>query len=332
MNFEKKLEQIGIFPEEKVKIDKKNEIAKSIAEKLCKNCEQLSELYNEIYMRIYNCDLYYAEISTQFNGVFYYYKNNSIYISREKQVDDYFMHEMIHYIQNFSKLGNKAKKIGLCRFEDYKILALGINEAIVQYITAKALGNELQRINVGNISIYTNSPTYYKYLTSLVYQVMYFVGENEAISSAIKSDEEFIEKLYNTYEEQTEKILKKFDDILEENIEEKIVDLYFETQELIYSVYFNKVVKYFTSTKDVDEQVEKLEKYEEFIGKILGEDERNNKFIDFKNRTESKLLKEYVEISRKTSRNSLPVLYKNAIHRAFSKIANFFKRRKLEDK
>ena len=57
-------------------------------------------------------------------------------------------------------------------------------------------------------------------------------------------------------------------------------------------MYFNKVVKYFTSTKDVDEQVEKLEKYEEFIGKILGEDERNNKFIDFKNRTESKLLKE----------------------------------------
>lgn len=337
MNLEKKLEQNGVFPEEELKIDKKIEIAKNVASKLCSNFKMLENSYNEIYMRICNCAIFYAKIDEKFCGVFYYYKNNSIYIDREKQVDEYLIREIIHYLQNFSKIDKNDKKIGLCKFEDYRILAFGINEAMVQYITSKSMGNNTSRANFGDVSIYTNSFEHYKFLTSLICQIIYFVGEDLAVESCLKSNDNFIEQLYNTYEEQTEKILKKFDNILEENNkeqknEEKIISLYFETQEMLYTVYFNKIMRYINETKDVDIQVEKLENYENIIGKRLNEDSVINKFKEFKSKTESKLLREYVEISRRESKKNLPVIYKNAIHKIFDKIARFFKGRKAENK
>lgn len=53
----------------------------------------------------------------------------------------------IHYLQNFGKISKKENRAGICQFQEFKIFALGINEAIVQYITAKALGGTLHRTN-----------------------------------------------------------------------------------------------------------------------------------------------------------------------------------------
>ena len=60
MNISKDLEKIGIIPLDKVKIEEKNYIAKSIADKLATNIKELSDCYNELYMRMFNCDMYYA--------------------------------------------------------------------------------------------------------------------------------------------------------------------------------------------------------------------------------------------------------------------------------
>ena len=175
MNLDKKLEQNGIFPDEELKVDKKIEIAKFVAQGLSDNFKEFADMYNEFYMRIYNCKFYYAQIDSKFNGVFYYYKNNAIYISKDKQIDEYLVHEVIHYIQNFSKVQGNEKKAGLCEFEDYRILALGINEAMVQYITSKIMGEEVLRRNFGSMSVMTNSPDRYKFLASLAYQITYFI-------------------------------------------------------------------------------------------------------------------------------------------------------------
>ena len=88
MNLDKKLEQNGIFPDEELKVDKKIEIAKFVAQGLCDNFKEFADMYNEFYMRIYNCKFYYAQIDSKFNGVFYYYKNNAIYIWRKNLEDD----------------------------------------------------------------------------------------------------------------------------------------------------------------------------------------------------------------------------------------------------
>ena len=69
--------------------------------------------------------------------------------------------------------------------------------------------------------------------------------KKEAVESCISSTDKFENELYNTFEENTEKIVKNFDVILEENNkaerdENKIIDIYMQTQELIYTTYFSK--------------------------------------------------------------------------------------------
>ena len=105
----------------------------------------------------------------------------------------------------------------MCNFAEFKIYWLGLNEAVTQYIASKAIGEKPHRKNNDNISIYTISDKYYPYLTSLVIQLLFLVGEKNFVNSAIYGADTFENDLYNTFEENTNKILNYFDDILDEN-------------------------------------------------------------------------------------------------------------------
>lgn len=331
MNITRELEKIGIIVQEKLKIEEKNSIAKVISEKLSINVKELSNSYNELYMRIFNCDMYYAKVTPEFGGVFYFYKNNTIYIDKgTNNINLYLVHEIIHYLQNFSKITKTDNRVGVCQFTDFKILGLGLNEALVQYITAKALGGKVHRVNNQKITICTNSENYYKYMTSLINQILFLIGEKEAVESCITSTDKFENELYNTFEESTLKILKKFDEILEENNkpdrnEDKIIDIYMETQEMIYTTYFNKTYKRLTTIKEVDTQVDKLIDYEKIVGKLLnttGED----KFSIFKKDMEAKFFNKYIEVNRKKTNGAL-VVYKSKIYSIWNKIVGFIQRK-----
>lgn len=341
MNISKDLEKIGIIPREKLGIEERNKIAREVADKLCSNLKQLYDSYNELYMRIFNCDMYYANVDQKFGDVFYYYKNNTIYIDTNKDlsnIDSYVIHENIHYLQNFNKI-NKPKesnRAGVCQFMDFKIFGLGINEALVQYITARALGNNIHRISNDRITICTNSENYYKYMTSLIGQILLLIGEKDAVESCISSTDKFENTLYNTFEENTDKIVKNFDLILNENNrndrdEDKIIDIYMQTQELIYTTYFTKMCKRLTTAKEVDTEVEKLEKYSDIVGRILDTSIREDKFMNFKTEMENKFLEKYVEINRKQSKNSLAVVYKSFFNNLWQKILNFFQGKKIKN-
>lgn len=341
MNIERDLEKIGIFPKNELKIEERNRIARDVADKLCSNLKQLYDSYNELYMRIFNCDMYYADVDEKFGDVFYYYKNNTIYIDRKKDIsniDSYVIHENIHYLQNFNKI-NKSKesnRAGICQFMDFKIFGLGINEALVQHITARALGNKIHRISNDKITICTNSENYYKYMTSLIGQILLLIGEKDAVESCISSTDKFENTLYNTFEENTDKIVKNFDLILDENNksdrnETKIIDIYMQTQELIYTTYFMKMCKRLTTLKEVDTEVEKLEKYSEIVGRLLDTNIEDDKFTNFKAEMENKFLEKYVEINRKQSKNSLAVVYKSFFYNLWQKILNFFQSKKIKN-
>lgn len=325
----KKLKKLGIIPQEKVKFEEKNNIAKTIAEKLSNNINQLSNNYNDLYMRMFNCEMYYADIPKEFCGVFYFYKDNTIYIEKGKQVDNYLISESIHYLQNFSKFNKKDNQVGICKFQEFNIFGLGINEAIVQYITILAMQEKFQRVNNDKISIYTNDDVKYKYMVSLINQIMFLIDDNYAIESCINSTENFEDNLYNTFEENTQKIVKNFDAILTENgsctrNEEKIINIYMQTQELIYKTYFSKTYKLIETTEEEDLQVKKMVEFENIIGKYL--DGSDNVFEEFKNDMNSKYLKKYVEIS---NRKNLPMKAERyKIHRLFNKILQFFKKEK----
>ena len=91
----------------------------------------------------------------------------SIYVDKNLlQVNEYLIHEVIHYLQNFEKISKQIKRVGLCQFLEFKLWGLGINEAVVHYITSKAQGQKVHRINDKEISICTNSENNYKYITS----------------------------------------------------------------------------------------------------------------------------------------------------------------------
>lgn len=342
MNISKKLEKIGIIPLNELNIEERNYIAKNVASKLCDNINCLSDSYNEIYMRLFNCRMYYADIENKYGEVVYSYNDDTIYYSESLNVQDineYVVHECIHYLQNFNKISNKVKRAGLCKFTDLKIMQLGINEAIVQYITAKAMNYNFKRINNDVVSIYTNSDVRYKYMTSLINQILFFIGEETAIKSSINSTEDFENELYNCFEENTEKIFNNFDFILEENDridknEYKIIDVYIKTQELIYMTFFVKTYKRLATTKEIDECVQKLTDYEEIMGKGIGDNNKEyyDRFYDFKNDMESKFLKKYVEVSANKSNNSLRVIYKNAIYNIWNKILSFLQKKSITKK
>lgn len=328
MKITKELKKFGITAKQKLKIEEKIKLAQIAANILSENIKELSNAYNELYMRIFNCDIYYATIEEKFCGVFYYYKNNSIYIDEKKDItnpDNYIIHEIIHYIQNFDKINKKKKIVGLCEFDDFKIIGLGINEAIVQYIASKAIGNkEVHKIKNDYIEIWTNSKEHYKYMTSLANQILLLIGEEKAIKSCIYSTEDFEVELYNTFEENTNKILKGFDIILEENDrnnrnEDKIIGTYMKVQKIIYTTYFLKIYNCLTTIKEVDVEVEKLQQYEKIVGRLLENSDQENEFKDFKMKMESKFLEKYIEVSRKKTKNSLTI-YKKSISNLFNKV------------
>lgn len=338
MASEKKLQKIGIIPKEKLKIEEKNYIAKTIANKLSENMESLSDCYHELYMRIFNSDLYYADMEQKFCGIFYFYKTNTIYIDEKKDVsniDGYMIHEFIHYLQNFSKLNQKTKRVGLCRFTDFKIVGLGINEAMAQYIAAKASGSKIQKVHLNGVTIWTNSEEHYKYMTSLTNQILLLIGEEKAIKSCIYSTEDFENELYNTFEENTNKILKNFDIILNENNkadreESKIIEVYLKTQEMIYKNYFTKTYNRLTTIKEIDDEVQKLNEYEKIIGRIDDLQGKEENFTIFKKKISTKFMDKYIEVSRKNSRNSL-VIYKKSFYDIWKKITDFIQQKIKRD-
>ncbi len=341
MNILKELEKIGITPGEKITVEEKNYIAKTVANQLSESMHELGDNYNEIYMRLFNCDIYRAQVDSKFNGVFYYYKNNAIYVDYAKNIkemDDYIIHELIHYLQNFNHASKEDKRAGLCQFLEFKIFGLGLNEAIVQYLTAKAQFKKAHRVSNDRVTIVTNSEEYYKYITSLAIQILFMIGESKAIDSCINSNENFENELYNTFEENTEKILKNFDLILDENnktidkSEERIIDIYMETQELIYKTYFQNMFKRVETIKELDEQVQKLEDYETIIGKELNTSIEEDDFLAFKKEMSSKFLNKYIKINRERTGNSLAVIYRNAIYNIWRKIQNFIQTKIIRTK
>lgn len=342
----KDLEKLNIFPKEKIEYDQKISVARDVTDMLSENVHELSESYNEISMRLLNCDMYFADIDAKYGNVIYYYKNNSLYLHPmplEEIPREQLVHECIHYLQNFSNVMKSNQRAGLSNFDEFKIIGLGLNEAMTQYITATAMEKKIKRVENENISIVTNSSEYYKYMTSLAHQIVFLMGRKSAIRSAIESNGRFEDDLYNTFEENTNRILKNFDLLLEEYNQEtkdenKMIDIYLQTQELIYKTYFTKTCKVLTTRNEVDQMVQKIYDYEEIYGRASEETEKNAKikynqnFDEFTKEMDDKFYQKYIEIDRKIAKN-LPKKYQVSFwDKVVEKIKSFwqFKERKAE--
>ncbi len=144
MQIEKDLEKLNIFSKEPLNLEEKIYISRIVSEMLVENVRELSESYNDINMRLLNCEMFYADIDEKFGSIVYYYKNNALYLAKPASEipAEQLIHECIHYLQNFTKVMRSKQRAGLSNFEEFKISGLGINEAITRIYYCNGHGKE----------------------------------------------------------------------------------------------------------------------------------------------------------------------------------------------
>lgn len=338
MDLQKKLQKLGIEDIRKLDNESIRIIAINVTEALTKTFPFLYDEYNNILIKLLNCQMYVSKVTKPISRVNYIYENNSIYFDEElnlNRLTDQMIHECIHYLQDYRNLRGNLDKIGLCNFEDFSIYGLGLNEATVQYISSKAMGNSDSIIEKYGVRIKTVSPNYYPFLTNLIEQIVYLMGENILLKCTIMGNEEFEDLLLNTFEENTKKIIRNFDEIVElnnklnaehdtykiETLQQQMVDIYTETQNTIFKTYFEKICPRLTSIKEIDFYMEKAENYKSIMGVVLAERFMADNFYDVEMQEITKRFdKRLYEISKEKSRNTLSII------RTGDKIMNFIRK------
>lgn len=344
MNLEKKLEKLGIQTIREFTPREVRYIAEEVTEALVRTFPILEEKYNEILIKLLNCKMYFSNVKKDSNisNVNYIYENNSIYFSNSinfNKIDDIIIHECIHYLQDSRTDNGKLKKIGLCDFDEFSTYGMGINEAAVQYMASKSIGRNLEVTKKNEIILKTISPNYYPFLTNLIYQIIYLLGENVIVEGVITSKENFEDMFLNTFEEKANVIIKKFDRIIDlrnkaneelkleskEVINKEIVDIYLELQDIIVKTYFDKICDKINTIDEVDFYAEKIINYKQYIGIV--EEKRfdfNDEFEQYKQSILNKFDRKVIEISKENSKNTLSVVYNNRLFRFFKKIISYF--------
>ena len=344
MNLEKKLSKLGIDVVREFTPREVRYVAEEVIESLVNTFPVLEEIYNELLIRLLNCKMYFANIKndTNISKVNYVYENNSIYFSNSinfNKIDDVIIHECIHYLQDNRTDNGKLKKIGLCDFEELSTYGMGVNEAAVQYIASKTVGNYLQTTNKNGIILKTISPNYYPFLTNLISQIIYLLGEDIIVKGTINCDEKFEDVFLNTFEEKANTIIKKFDQIIDirnkrngevvaenrEMLNNEIVNIYLETQDIIMKTYFDKICTRLNTIEEVDFYIEKFLNYKQLLG--IEEEKRfnlNDEYQKYKEGLLKKFDKRIMEISKERSKNTLSVIYNNRLYKFFKKIISYF--------
>ena len=344
MNLEKKLSKLGIDVVREFTPREVRYVAEEVIESLVNTFPVLEEIYNELLIRLLNCKMYFANIKNDSNisNVNYVYENNSIYFSNSinlNKIDDVIIHECIHYLQDNRTDNGKLKKIGLCDFEELSTYGMGINEAAVQYIASKTVGNYLQTTNKNGIILKTISPNYYPFLTNLISQIIYLLGEEIIVKGTINCDDKFEDVFLNTFEEKANTIIKKFDQIIDirnkrngevvaenrEMLNNEIVNIYLETQDIIMKTYFDKICTRLNTIEEVDFYIEKFLNYKQLLG--IEEEKRfnlNDEYQKYKEGLLKKFDKRIMEISKERSKNTLSVIYNNRLYKFFKKIISYF--------
>ena len=333
MKIEKKLKILGIKETKEFTKEEKNIVANNVTVSLIMAFPVLKIEQENILNKIQNANMYYAKIDENLQKINYIYENHKIYFDEYIDINkltDSMIHEIIHYIQDIRKKKDKLDKIGLCNFNELSFHGLGINEGAVQYISAKTINNNYQTINKEGILLRTISPNYYPILTNLIEQIIFLLGEDELVKAVILNDNNFENTFFNTFEENAQRIINLFDEIINYNVKnedklEEIKSMYIEAQDLIMRTYFDKNLKNLTTEEEVNNLSKKIENYLELTGKIEINGNYYNNCENYKSTLLNKLDKKLIKINVQKSKMALTVVYGGRLSRLFNKIKALFK-------
>ena len=277
-----------------------NRIAHNIATKLCETFPELCFNESDLFAKLARLTMYRAEMPEGMAEANYFYKNTSIYFNERVAVEDleeFAIHECIHYIQEIKDKRNNLIRMGLCNFDTLKITGMGLNEAAVQYSTSKVIGIQKEAVKYFGISFETISPSYYPLECNLIEQLTYFTGDEILFDSTFTSNDKFknyfIEltssKTFSEIESCCDQILELEEEILrlnnkfysydercnrvnkivakQETLKVKITDTFLKAQNTLIKGYFDKAFKNITNLEELDNYRKKLDHFGNLIGR-----------------------------------------------------------------
>ena len=318
MGIESNLRKEGIKVIEELDKIKVNTIAKNVAQKIVVAFPELDLKLGELFIKLSQLKMYYAEVPKGFSEANYFYKNTSIYFNKEVPIDkieNYAIHECIHYLQERKDKAGFLLRLGLCDLTQYKVHGLALNEAAVQYATAKATKEPKDNVKYYGISFDTISPTCYPLICNLIAQMAYVTGEKVLFDSTFNSNNKFkdafiektSEETFYTLEKNFDKILKLEEDLLKLNnkmelsdnlnsslnkkrlkIKNNIQSTFMESQNLIITSYFDSAFERITNLEEVENYRRSLYNYKDLVGYVDGIDTFNEYYIKTMNKLENK--------------------------------------------
>lgn len=206
------------------------------------------------------------------------------------------VHEIIHHMQEEKNSNGTLKRMGLCEYTVSRNKGLGLNEAAVQIISSYIYNSPIDFVKYYGIELSTISPDFYPLVCNLMSQICYLVGEDLLYDSTFYSNDKFKDKLINLIGNKNfTKIETNFDILLdtEEKLaiisnklldincsknkikkyskkvlkyKSKIKNIFFQTQNLIFTSYFDNQYTHLTSISDIEIYKNNLLVYKKLIG------------------------------------------------------------------
>lgn len=299
MNIDNELKKSGIEIISELDQESIVDISKYVTEEICNKFPNLHFNYDELFLEISNIPMYIAKISNSISEANYFYKNSSIYFRDDLGLNllkKYAIHEIIHHLQEIKDEKNNLLRLGLCNFENSKIVGAAINEAAVQIVSSYISEEKPEIVTYYGINFLAISPNLYPLICNLLSQMCYITGEDVLYDSVFNSNDNFKNKFINlTNKHVYNKILKNFDFLLDteekifninENFEKencppkkkvkyqklintyisKIKNTFFETQQIIYTSFFDKQFLKLQSESDINIYKTRFSVYNELIG------------------------------------------------------------------
>lgn len=328
INIKRELRNIGIKPIEKLSVQEKTNIAEKVANKLANlNVEGLT--HNEILEKLFDAQMYTAQMNSNLGKVSYFYKNKTIYFDNNINfinIDENILRECIHYLQDQEVRREKLKRVGLCTFEEFKVRGMALNEVGISYISNKLLNK------------HDKNKTF-----TLLKQILLITGEEVFLDSILKNNNKFEEKfmeetnseiLYykvqNTFDSMfdIEQIIKRLNlegrqssnpqrylskiNMHKHTINSKFLEIQWD----IYSRYFSRKIELIDQLEEIKDYKNEIFDFNQWLD--ISADEL--KYTNFATEKFEKLNKIELQILKKNANNSMILVEDNKIYKIIRSI------------
>lgn len=171
-----------------------NKIASNISEKICNAFPEHNINQSDLFISIARLNMYIADFPNDMAMAKYFYKNNSIYFSKNINFNNLHtlaLHECLHFMQELKNKHGRLLRLGLYNLENRVHRGLALNEASVQLMASYANKEEIDTVKYYNMEISTESPDYYPLQTALLKEMIYFTGTYPLFHSTLFSNDVF---------------------------------------------------------------------------------------------------------------------------------------------